>query len=118
MEEALALPANKDSLADSTARARKESLLSPRFYTTDYAAMERLDISPVRDEWDQMMAEFERDENRTHFRRVEDFSPHAERLPEALREEFLDFLISSITAEFSGCVLYTEIKKHLSLIHI
>lgn len=114
MEEALALPTNKDPLADSTARARQESLLSPRFYTTDYAAMERLDISPVRHEWDQMMAEFERDENRTHFRRVEDFSPHAERLPEALREEFLDFLISSITAEFSGCVLYTEIKKHVA----
>lgn len=114
MEEALALPAQGVSLADSTTRARQESLLSPRFYTTDYAALERLDISPVRTEWDQMMAEFERDENRRHFRREEDFSPHAERLPEALREEFLDFLISSITAEFSGCVLYTEIKKHVS----
>jgi magnesium-protoporphyrin IX monomethyl ester (oxidative) cyclase len=67
MEEALVLPTD----TDSTARARQESLLSPRFYTTDYAAMERLDISPVREEWDQMMAEFERDENRAHFRRVE-----------------------------------------------
>ena len=110
MEEALVLPTD----TDSTARARQESLLSPRFYTTDYAAMERLDISPVREEWDQMMAEFERDENRAHFRRSEDFTPQATRLPEALREEFLDFLISSITAEFSGCVLYTEIKKHVS----
>ncbi len=86
MEEALALPTNKDSLADSTARARQESLLSPRFYTTDYAALERLDIGPVREEWGAMMAEFERDENRIHLRRVEDFSPHAQRLPEALRE--------------------------------
>jgi magnesium-protoporphyrin IX monomethyl ester (oxidative) cyclase len=113
MEEALVLPPQADTPTDSTARARQESLLSPRFYTTDYTAIDKLDISPVRQEWDQLMAELERDENRAHFRRVEDFSPQAERLPEALREEFLDFLISSITAEFSGCVLYTEIKKHV-----
>ena len=98
---------------DSTARAQQEGLLNPRFYTTDYKAMDRLDITPVRREWDEMMAEFERDTNRTHFRRVEDFTAHAKELPEGLREEFLDFLISSITAEFSGCVLYTEIKKHV-----
>jgi magnesium-protoporphyrin IX monomethyl ester (oxidative) cyclase len=32
---------------DSTARARVSTVLSPRFYTTDFEAMNRIDISRV-----------------------------------------------------------------------
>jgi magnesium-protoporphyrin IX monomethyl ester (oxidative) cyclase len=65
----------------------------------------------VRGEWDELMAEFERDENNAHFRQDESFQSEVKQLPPALEEEFLEFMVSSVTAEFSGCVLYNEIKR-------
>ena len=98
---------------EATDRARQDTALNPRFYTTDFAAMDRLDVAPVRGEWDVLMEEFRRDANAEHFARAGDFRDAIELIPPALREEFLDFLISSITAEFSGCLLYAEIKKRV-----
>lgn len=95
-----------------TRRAEEDTLLSPRFYRTNFAALDRLDVTPVREEWDQLILELRRDENRGHFQRTEDFPAGMAELSQALRAEFLDFLVSSVTAEFSGCVLYSEIKKH------
>ncbi|WP_295885350.1 magnesium-protoporphyrin IX monomethyl ester (oxidative) cyclase, partial [uncultured Thiohalocapsa sp.] len=96
---------------DAAQLAGEETLLTPRFYKTDYAAMDRLDVGPVREAWDALMAEFEADVNRGHFRQDEAFQAEVKALPPALRAEFLDFLISSVTAEFSGCVLYADIKQ-------
>ncbi len=98
---------------DATRTAESNTLLSPRFYTTDFAAMDRLDLSPVRAEWDAMMAEFRRDSNRNHFERTEDFTAQIRELPDALREEFMEFMVSSVTAEFSGCVLYNDIRRRV-----
>jgi magnesium-protoporphyrin IX monomethyl ester (oxidative) cyclase len=96
---------------DVMAVAKSETLISPRFYTTDCAVMDRLDVSPVRAEWDAMMAEYEGDNNHDHFQRDATFKDEIRDLPPELRQEFLDFLVSSITSEYSGCVLYNEIRK-------
>ena len=103
---------------EATEHARASTLLSPRFYTTDFAAMDRLDIGSLRAEWDALLAEYEGDNNQDHFQRTPEFNEEVARLeptwsPE-LREEFLAFLVSSLTSEFSGCVLYNEIQKNVT----
>lgn len=96
---------------DTLAIARSETVLSPRFYTTDFAAMDAIDVSPVQTEWDDLMEEMEEDHNRRHFRKTEAFDGVIEGLDPALQAEFVDFLASSLTSEFSGCILYAEIAK-------
>jgi len=98
---------------DSTRRAQEDTVLSPRFYTTDFDAMDRVEVDRVRGEWDMLIAELRDDPNSRHFIRSDDWHADIGSLPEGLRREFLDFLISSVTAEFSGCVLYAEIKKRV-----
>lgn len=102
---------------DAALKAKQETLLTPRFYTTDFDAMERIDVSPLRAEWDAMLAEYEGDNNHDHFQRTPDFADEVREVfsqvsPE-LRQEFIDFLISSLTSEFSGCILYNEIQKNI-----
>ena len=106
-----------NSVEDAARKAITDTVFSPRFYKTDYEAMGRLNVEPVRAEWDAMMAEYEGDNNHDHFQRDATFAQEVHELehklsPE-LRQEFLDFLVSSLTSEFSGCVLYNEIKRHV-----
>jgi len=96
---------------ETTRTAQATTVLSPRFYTTDFDEMDRVDVSPVREEWDALLAELDADSNRGHFRRGEDWDLDLESLSEPLRKELIDFMVSSLTAEFSGCVLYAEMKK-------
>jgi magnesium-protoporphyrin IX monomethyl ester (oxidative) cyclase len=105
-----------DALRDAnetTRMAQRDTVLSPRFYTTDFEAMGRIDVSPVRAEWDELIAELRRDTNKGHFIRNAEFDIDLSKMPADLRAEFLEFLVSSVTAEFSGCVLYAEIKKRM-----
>ncbi|MFM9978284.1 MAG: magnesium-protoporphyrin IX monomethyl ester (oxidative) cyclase [Sphingomonadaceae bacterium] len=88
-----------------------ETILSPRFYTTDFDALDAIDVSRVRAEWDGLMAEMAADPNKLHFKKNASFDGVIERLPPTLRGEFIDFLLSSMTSEFSGCILYAEMAR-------
>lgn len=100
------------SAKDTLRKAQESTVLSPRFYTTDYKALDAMDVSSVREEWDRLIAEMQSDPNKLHFKRNAEWDKVAlEDLPKGLRKEFVDFLVSSLTAEFSGCVLYSEMRK-------
>ena len=74
--------------------------------------MDGLNVDSVRADWDELIAEMRSDPNRTHFKKTEDWDEiDFEALEPGLRKELIDFLVSSLTAEFSGCVLYKEMKR-------
>jgi len=98
---------------DATQTALQDTVLTPRFYKTDYEAIDQLDVECIRPQWDALMAEFRADANTDHFQRPPELMANQSDLPPALYKEFKEFMISSVTSEFSGCVLYAEIKKRV-----
>jgi hypothetical protein len=107
-------PARIKAAPDTLEMATEDTVLSPRFYTTDFAALDRIDVSSVRGEWDALIAEMQGDPNKRHFKRTDAFQGVIEALDPPLRRELTDFLVSSLTAEFSGCILYAEIAKRVT----
>jgi magnesium-protoporphyrin IX monomethyl ester (oxidative) cyclase len=95
-----------------------DTLLTPRFYTTDFDEMEQLfsqDLNPNLDmaELEAMLAEFRLDYNQRHFVRNETFKNAAEGIEGPARKIFVEFLERSCTAEFSGFLLYKELGRRL-----
>ncbi|WP_180132252.1 magnesium-protoporphyrin IX monomethyl ester (oxidative) cyclase [Rhodoferax sp. BLA1] len=107
-----------ETAKDANQKAVQSSMLSPRFYTTDFAEINRFNIEPLRKEWDIMMREYEGDNNHDHFQRDASFADEvAQTMPQLskeMRQEFIDFLVSSLTSEYSGCILYNEIRKNIT----
>ena len=115
VEEGLAIQEEQDRIYNdemATTTAMQNTLLTPRFYTTNFDEMDAIDVTPVRDDWDQLISRMLSDPNKGHFRKNQDWD-HVdwESMDPQLKKEFIDFLISSCTAEFSGCVLYKEMKR-------
>ena len=114
VEESLAIQEEQSKFDSKMATevAMQNTLLTPRFYTTDFDEMDAINVDGIREEWDQLIAQMVADPNKGHFKKNEDWD-HVDwdGMEPGLRKEFIDFLISSCTAEFSGCVLYKEMKR-------
>ena len=91
----------------------KETILTPRFYTTDFDEMAKMDISVNEDELMAILEEFRADYNRHHFVRDEEFEQSWDHIDGDTRSLFIEFLERSCTAEFSGFLLYKELGRRL-----
>eukprot|EP00798_Chlamydomonas_sp_ICE-L_P001364 gene1364-32727_t len=106
------------TMRDGIKVAADESMLTPRFYTTDFAEMEEmfsLEKNPdlPMEELTACLKEFQRDYNQRHFVRNETFKKAADNITGETRKIFIEFLERSCTAEFSGFLLYKELGRRL-----
>uniref|UniRef100_A0A6H1U8F2 Magnesium-protoporphyrin IX monomethyl ester [oxidative] cyclase n=1 Tax=Caulacanthus okamurae TaxID=152008 RepID=A0A6H1U8F2_9FLOR len=95
----------------------KETLLTPRFYTTNFEEMAKLDISYNLSEFKALLQEFRADYNRQHFIRDEEFEQSWSNLDYKTKTLFIEFLERSCTAEFSGFLLYKELSRRLQTLN-
>jgi magnesium-protoporphyrin IX monomethyl ester (oxidative) cyclase len=95
----------------------QETLLTPRFYTTNFDEMGKLNIDSNKKEFEAILEEFRADYNRQHFIRDDEFEQSWEKLDNHSKGLFIEFLERSCTAEFSGFLLYKEISRRLKNIN-
>jgi len=91
----------------------KETVLTPRFYTTDFETAASLDLSAQEPELQAMLAEMRADYNRHHFVRDEEFEQSWEHIDQKSRRAFIDYLERSCISEFSGFLLFKELSRKL-----
>lgn len=91
----------------------QETLLTPRFYTTDFDKVAQMDLSGQTTELESVLAELRADYNRHHFVRNAEFEQCWEHIDGETRRAFIDFLERSCTSEFSGFLLFKELSRKL-----
>lgn len=91
----------------------KETLLTPRFYTTDFEAIAEMVLTLQEEEIEAALAELRADYNRHHFVRDEQFQQSWDHIDGKTRLAFIDFLERSCTSEFSGFLLFKELSRRL-----
>ena len=104
---------NMHKKINESSRYTKETLLTPRFYTTDFNEMANLDISLNLEEFEAILQEFRADYNKQHFIRDQEFNQSWNHLDNKTKALFIEFLERSCTAEFSGFLLYKELSRRL-----
>lgn len=110
-----------NTLSQSTSRAPKsgmkdptqETVLTPRFYTTDFETAASLDLSAQETELKAMLEEMRADYNRNHFVRDEAFEQSWEHINDEARSAFIEYLERSCISEFSGFLLFKELSRRL-----
>jgi magnesium-protoporphyrin IX monomethyl ester (oxidative) cyclase len=102
-----------EELREGIKMPAKETILTPRFYTTDFDAMAKMDVAVNEDELQAILTEFKVDYNRNHFVRDADFEQSWDHIDGETRQLFVEFLERSCTAEFSGFLLYKELSRKL-----
>lgn len=91
----------------------RETVLTPRFYVTDFDKVAAMDLSLQDAEIDTLLAEMRADYNRHHFLRDEEFEQSWEHVDGDTRRAFVDFLERSCISEFSGFLLFKELSRKL-----
>ena len=105
--------ANNDENLVKTKTPAKESLLTPRFYTTDFEAMAKLNVESNKAELEAIIEEFRVDYNQHHFIRDQEFNQSWSHFDKRTKSLITEFLERSCTAEFSGFLLYKELSRNL-----
>lgn len=112
MVESLKKPSFEE-IRPGVKKPAKETLLTPRFYTTDFEEMAKMDLSPNEEELRAIIEEMKVDYNRHHFVRDEEFAQSWDHIDGDTRKVFVEFLERSCTAEFSGFLLYKELARKI-----
>ena len=58
-----------DTAEQASQKAVESTMLSPRFYTTDFDEMDAIDVTPVRKDWDVLIGQMKADPNKGHFKK-------------------------------------------------
>ncbi|MGD1930297.1 MAG: magnesium-protoporphyrin IX monomethyl ester (oxidative) cyclase [Leptolyngbyaceae cyanobacterium] len=91
----------------------EETLLAPRFYTTNFDKAAEMDLSQGEEALQAMLAEMRADYNRDHFVRTEAFETAWNHIQGEERAAFVDYLERSCVSEFSGFLLFKELSRKL-----
>ncbi len=109
----VATPSKETAAPKVNGTGKRDTILTPRFYTTDFDAMASADYSHLEQDFQAILSEFKADYNRKHFVRDADFNQSWDHIDEHTRESFRIFLEGSCTSEFSGFLLYKEIAVRM-----